>query len=63
MSSFELDPANPRSAEAMARGDAVEALLQVDAFPLWNHEINKNYYLLVLRVVCRAHFAMIFQLE
>lgn len=28
MSSFELDPANPRSAEAMARGDAVEALLQ-----------------------------------
>lgn len=29
MSSFELDPGNPRSAEAMARGDAVEALLQV----------------------------------
>lgn len=29
MSSFELDPSNPRSAEAMARGDPVDAFLQV----------------------------------
>ncbi|CAN0425044.1 unnamed protein product [Ectocarpus sp. 8 AP-2014] len=28
MSSFELDPSNPRSAEAMARGDGVEAFVQ-----------------------------------
>lgn len=29
MRSFELDPRNPRSAEAVARGDAVDAMLQV----------------------------------
>ncbi|CAB1096595.1 unnamed protein product [Ectocarpus sp. CCAP 1310/34] len=28
MSSFELNPSNPRSAEAMARGDGVEAFVQ-----------------------------------
>lgn len=29
MSSFELDPSNPQSAEAMARGDPVDAFLKV----------------------------------
>ena len=29
MSSFELDPSNPKSAEAMGKGDAVAAFLQV----------------------------------
>lgn len=29
MSSFELDPSNPESSEAMARGDPVDAFLKV----------------------------------
>ncbi|CAN0394169.1 unnamed protein product, partial [Discosporangium mesarthrocarpum] len=29
MSSFNLDPSNPASADALARGDAIEALMQV----------------------------------